>query len=444
MIIGTKTIGSSFRTMVADKRVLMVLGGSLSVSTVPSKVTAYVDGLGSGSGSQRLKALLYVNNALVAESVEVIVASGSAGAWLDFEFTDFPDVSEPVVVDPTNGQMDSLAIGFMAGTASNVARVAFNTTGNCVVDDSVYDDGALAFLSPYFNGGVVVTGALAASNSNTTFTRTAAGAGWDAQAYSVASYTTNCYATAKATTVASKTMFGLNSDPTTDANFTGIDYAWNFAADGIANVYESGSLTLASGAYTTSTVLKITYDGTNVRWLKDNVVVKTVASAVGSALYFDSSFNTSATALTSVGFGGFENATLSAFAVVRPLWQPPAASIVDDEYLAGLSFTSAQNAFTRDSAPVVGTNKTVTAGWHGTYVNDSKGSFAVVKTDGLLADFVGERVLVTHRLTRRSVAVYVITESDLITEEISLARRPWIALGSPSDGNLIVSAQVLG
>ena len=441
MIIGTKTIGSSFRTMVADKRVLMVLGSSLSLSTVPSKVTAYVDGLGSGSGSQRLKALLYVNAALVAESVEVIVASGSAGAWLDFEFTDFPDVSEPVVVDPTQP-----ALGFTP----------------------------------------VITGAISASNSNTTFTRTSASTNsWDSQVYSTESYTTNCYATARAT---HGTLFGLNSDPATSASDTTIDYCIQHWANS-TYIYENGTQKLVAAGGTATDVLAVTYDGVNIRYLRNGSVLYTTARAVGSPLFFDSSFYYPV-ALTSVGFGntslaiGFmagtasnvarvafntpgncfvdnsvydngalatavwsgvsENATLSAFAVVRPLWQPPAASIVDDEYLAGLSFTSAQNAFTRDSAPVVGTNKTVTAGWHGTYVNDSKGSFAVVKTDGLLADFVGERVLVTHRLTRRSVAVYVITESDLITEEISLARRPWIALGSPSDGNLLVSAQVLG
>jgi hypothetical protein len=156
----------------------------------------------------------------------------------------------------------------------------------------------------------VVTGALTASNGNTTFTRTAAGAGWDAQAYSVESYTSNCYATAKAASLASKTVFGLNSDPTTDAHFTGIDYAWNLDGTSNANIYEGGVLILAGSAYTTSTVLTITYDGTNVRYLKDGAVVRTVARAVGAALYFDSSFNTSAGALTSVAFGTRDGASL--------------------------------------------------------------------------------------------------------------------------------------
>jgi hypothetical protein len=62
-------------------------------------------------------------------------------------------------------------------------------------------------------------------------------------------------------------MFGLNSDPTTNANFTSIDYAWYLNASGTLEIYENGTGTgVGYGSYTTSTVLSITYDGSTITY----------------------------------------------------------------------------------------------------------------------------------------------------------------------------------
>jgi hypothetical protein len=99
----------------------------------------------------------------------------------------------------------------------------------------------------------------------------------------------------------------LNTDPLTDANFASLDYAWYPNLSGIAHIYESGSNIGDFGAYTTSTVFLITYDGQFVRYYMDGVVKRTVARAMGAPLYLDSSlWGVKATPLvTDVSFGSF-------------------------------------------------------------------------------------------------------------------------------------------
>jgi hypothetical protein len=84
-------------------------------------------------------------------------------------------------------------------------------------------------------------------------------------------------------------MFGLNADPATDESFSSIDFAWYFRAiDGLVHIYEAGVDVATFDAYTTSTVLLMTYDGTSVRYYKDGVLKRT--SVASGVKYFDSSF----------------------------------------------------------------------------------------------------------------------------------------------------------
>ena len=125
---------------------------------------------------------------------------------------------------------------------------------------------------------------------------------WDGQVYSSEGYSTRVYCSAKAGETNTHIMFGLNSDPTTDASYTSIDYAWYLNAGSIA-IYESGASIYGSGTYSVNDVFTITYDGTNVRYYYNDTLIRTIARAVSGTLYFDSSFYEVPCSLTSVAFG---------------------------------------------------------------------------------------------------------------------------------------------
>ena len=124
---------------------------------------------------------------------------------------------------------------------------------------------------------------------------------WDASAYSTEFYTTSAYISGSVPATGTTIMFGLNSDPKTSVSYIDIDYAWYFAA-GTVQIYENGALIASYGSYTTSTVLSISYDGKNIYYWKDGVLQRTVARAIGAALYADSSINTAGASI-SLGFG---------------------------------------------------------------------------------------------------------------------------------------------
>lgn len=106
---------------------------------------------------------------------------------------------------------------------------------------------------------------------------------------------------------------------------------------------------------------------------------------------------------------------------------------VPDAYLARLPWDSAQQAL--GAGGTISTSKqAAAAGWHGPSTDPELGAFCIVRTDGPLANLVGERLRVTYRTgTRaRSVVVYCHDELDFgedgADEDLSLTRRAMLAL----------------
>lgn len=124
---------------------------------------------------------------------------------------------------------------------------------------------------------------------------------WDSDIYSVDSYTV-CHIKGKANQTNLEIMIGLNADPITNSSYTSIDFAWQFRSDGQCEIHEAGVSQGLQGTYTTQTELAITYDGSNARYYKDRVLIKTTAAS-NLVLFADSSFYSPGSALNSLHFG---------------------------------------------------------------------------------------------------------------------------------------------
>jgi hypothetical protein len=135
------------------------------------------------------------------------------------------------------------------------------------------------------------------------FSRTDAGGSWDTGVYSAESFYNGAYVSGLPLVTNKSGMLGLNSDPTTDANFTSLDYAFYTVNNGDLRIYESGSLISSHGTYTTATQLQITYDGTNVRYFKDGTLLRTIAASANIKLHMDSSLSEGGAGYTTVRFG---------------------------------------------------------------------------------------------------------------------------------------------
>ena len=85
---------------------------------------------------------------------------------------------------------------------------------------------------------------------------------------------------------------GLNSDPTSNGSYASIDYCWYVKGSELgAEIYESSSGVGGQiFSYTSNTVFSITYDGYNVRYWKDGVLLKSTIRSSSTPLYLDSSF----------------------------------------------------------------------------------------------------------------------------------------------------------
>jgi hypothetical protein len=179
-------------------------------------------------------------------------------------------------------------------TASTVSGGVISTTGSLPITGGS-SRGGIALKNDYYVSITKTSG----SNNN-----------WnDAQAYSTNGYVDRIVISAQAAQTNAYIMFGLNSDPKTNASYDSIDYAWYFnGSPSEAYIYESGSsVGINAGAYTTSTKLTIIYENNVVKYYKDGALIRSVSRTAGTPLYFDSSIYTLNGAFVLTNFNTFFN-----------------------------------------------------------------------------------------------------------------------------------------
>jgi hypothetical protein len=123
-------------------------------------------------------------------------------------------------------------------------------------------------------------------------------------------------------------------------------------------------------------------------------------------------------------------------------------SNVPDGYLASLPWDVSQQAL--GAGGTISTSRlAATAGWHGPSTDPETGARCIVRTDGPLADLVGERLRITYRSgTRaRQVVVYCHDEQDFgdeaSEEDLSLTRRAMLALAPLALDSITVEVEVM-
>jgi hypothetical protein len=148
-----------------------------------------------------------------------------------------------------------------------------------------------------------------------TFTKATGGnPGWDASVWSSEGYVTNVFVQASPGAATGYVMFGLNSDPATDASFASIDYAL-YLANGTVQIYE-GTLQYTGGTYVATDIFTVQYDGANVRYYQNNTLLWTTARALSTTkLYLDSTFYLIGDFITGLNFGRLPGPTISVAAL---------------------------------------------------------------------------------------------------------------------------------
>lgn len=144
-----------------------------------------------------------------------------------------------------------------------------------------------------------------------TFTNTRTTANWASQVYSKHGFSDGCYISWKAVDATHPIMIGLNSDPTTDANWTGLDYAW-YLKDGGLDLRESGTTISAPSGHTTYAAgddFRIEYSNSTIRYYHNGVLCRSVNRVISGKLFADSTFYNNGS-ITDLRFG-----PINAFAV---------------------------------------------------------------------------------------------------------------------------------
>ena len=163
------------------------------------------------------------------------------------------------------------------------------------------------------------------------FSRKTAANSWNTQAYSVYGYVSDCMLSFKAGQTNAYIMVGLNSDPTTDASYTSIDYCWYIQSGGALCIYENGNpINVSKTTYTTGDDFRIVYDGNYVRYYCNGTLYRSIARSVSGKLYFDSSFYNAGN-IYDVEFAGTIKTDWNAI-TNKPSTYTPAGHTHDDRY----------------------------------------------------------------------------------------------------------------
>lgn len=121
--------------------------------------------------------------------------------------------------------------------------------------------------------------------------RTQTGSTWSIQAYSQEYYKDACVLRCRIPVRGYACMIGINSDPTANASYTSLDFAFYAKPDGKLEIYESNVRRTYSGTYNENDTLEIEYKGKFVYYKKNGEIVRTAETTGGRTFYLDSSLN---------------------------------------------------------------------------------------------------------------------------------------------------------
>lgn len=454
---------SSWHEMPADTRALsrfkVPVGGK-----VP-KLAAYVDGFGSGTGPQELRAVIYdARGDLVAFSDLVTIDVDQAEDWIDFSFLgEYPDGGP--ALDPGYH-----TLGLHAGDSTATARVAVEEARwNRAIEPSFETSEALSWANA--SDAQVTLGVLE---------REEAGAG--VRGLRIVA-TKDANATSR--TFLFRTATGAAGMPATPGvqysaslraqigdnlvSGVGLRFAWYNGASLLSSstmVPSLGTgakvLTHAATAPANTTHFSLQLVGTSTTsgdvldlWFDEVVVEEGPAASyftgdddgylwLGSRGYSGSATGRSdadtfsdgpaATLTTGTAIG-----RLAIYAQLIPVWSPGPG--VGDRHIASLPFADASAFFASHTGPEEVSTTRASCGWHGDMFAEERGAYAIVKLDGPLSDFVGERIRVQYE--DRLTYVFVYDERDII-EDLSLTRRAFMQLAEASTDELDVTVTAMG
>lgn len=152
-------------------------------------------------------------------------------------------------------------------------------------------------------------------NSNITLTGNTAvkslSNGWDGQVATLNGYNRGAFAEAKV--IVGDLMFGLNTDPFTDAHYASIDHAIyaSGTSSGTLQSYRNGTWSNI-GSWTSGDVFMVAYLGNRVSYQQNGTEIFSIAESEGRTFYFDSSFATIGAKLTNIRFGPMTAGTVGA------------------------------------------------------------------------------------------------------------------------------------
>jgi hypothetical protein len=268
----------------------MVIGGRVA-GFLQARTT------GTGPGADRPQYLAWLNSTLQV-GVRLNITWGGPGNWrptaIQWEYT-------------TNNGANWDAMGSAQAFTWDKDDNLTATSNSGGISGLLFELWTKALKAISQREGVSLTPDANMAVSGNSFKKVAGGAAWNAQVYSRVGYQGGCwlsFVVANAATGFSR-MVGLNTDPTTDAHYTSIDFAIHInGSTGNAEAYESGSGPLGSAtAVAVGDVLTIVYDGQYVRYWKNATLIREVSAAADLTLYLDSSFYEQDGEVTNVQFG---------------------------------------------------------------------------------------------------------------------------------------------
>ena len=209
-------------------------------------------------------------------------------------------------------QGDALAVSYDgAGHVSYVkngqvlSTMAATVTTPLFVDSSFYESGSgvtnLAFAAGATTAlvnanGMTINGGAVTKTGGANVT-------WDSSVQSATGLAGAVTVSFKAGPTADHAMVGLNSDPAPDNGYATIDYAL-YTSAGSLMVYANGTPSGTIGTYVQGDALAVSYDGAgHVSYIKNGQVLSTMAAAVTTPLFVDSSFYESGSGVTNLTFG---------------------------------------------------------------------------------------------------------------------------------------------